>query len=124
MAQIATLGTTLAITQPAFAADTLQAQSSLEIRSMDNSLAVPPYGMEATDIFYPPAFQGSWKVLSKTVDITAPCGYELFTGGKAGYDNAVQNEIKDGGDLNYKARFITLNGGEDAGGTYTAADRE
>ena len=49
---------------------------------------------------------------------------ELFTGGKAGYDNAVQTEVKEGNDLEYKARFVTQSGGEESSGTYVAADRE
>jgi hypothetical protein len=56
----------------------------------DNSLARLAYGMEAPNIFYPPAFAGSWKVVSHTVDIAAPCGFELFTGGRAAYNNAVK----------------------------------
>ncbi|KAL9184417.1 hypothetical protein ACHAXT_002503 [Thalassiosira profunda] len=80
--------------------------------------------MEAPDIFYPSYFLGSWKAVSKTKDIIAPCGMELFTGGKASYDNAVQTEIKGGDDLLYKARFVTQTGGEELGGTYVAADRE
>lgn len=129
LAQIAALTTasTFMLSQPAFAADIL------EERFTENSV-IPPLGspwvrqkaytMEASDIFYPDYFQGSWKAYSKTVDINAPCGYELFTGGQKGYDKAVQTEIKDGDALEYKARFITQTGGEDAGGSYVAADRE
>lgn len=124
LAHIAALATALTINQPAYSSDTAQSQYTLEARSAENSLAPPPYGMEASDIFYPPAFQGSWKAVSKTVEIIAPCGFELFTGGKAGYDNAVQKEVTEGNDLEYKARFVTLSGGEDSGGTYLAADRE
>ena len=100
----------------------VQTQSILEERSVENALTVPSYGMEASDIFYPSYFGGSWNALSKTVDISAPCGFQLFTGGETGFNNAVQNEIKDGNDLKYRARFIpqTGDGGE---GTYIA-DRE
>lgn len=124
LANIAALASALAISQPACSADVVQSQGTLEERSVQNSLAPPPYGMEVSDIFYPPAFQGSWKAISKTTDIIAPCGFELFTGGKAGYDSAVQTEVKEGNDLEYKARFVTLGGGENAGSTYVAADRE
>jgi len=131
MSQIAALVTTLAVpSKPAHSAveaPNRLAQDILESRSAENSLTVPPYGMESNDIFYPPNFRGSWKVYSKTADIVAPCGYELFTGGKTGYDNAVQSEIRDDGkgDLYYKARFVTLSGGEEGGGgSYIAADRE
>jgi len=126
LAQIAALTTALTTAnQPAYSSDATQLQSTLEARSAENSLVPPPYGMEASDIFYPPSFLGSWKALSKTTDIIAPCGFELFTGGKAGYDNAVQTEVKEGNDLEYKARFVTLSGGEGgSGSTYIAADRE
>jgi hypothetical protein len=81
--------------------------------------------MEAPDIFYPPAFAGSWKVVSRTVDIAAPCGFELFTGGRAAYDNAVKTEISERSDLEYRARFVVPpSGGEDAGGARLVADRE
>ena len=78
--------------------------------------------MEASDIFYPSYFGGSWNALSKTVDISAPCGFQLFTGGETGFNNAVQNEIKDGNDLKYRARFIPQTG-DGREGTYIA-DRE
>ncbi|KAL7542245.1 hypothetical protein ACHAXR_012948 [Thalassiosira sp. AJA248-18] len=131
LARIAAMTTSLTINQPAYSAD--QSQNILEARSSENSL-LPPlgsqwspekfYGMEATDIFYPPGFQGIWKAYSKTAEINAPCGFELFTGGKAAYDNAVQTEINEGNDLQYKARFITQSGGGEPGGTYVIADRE
>lgn len=127
LAHIAALTTALTISdQPAYSTDTTQSQQigPLEARSFENSLAPPPYGMETSDVFYPTAFQGGWKALSKTVDIIAPCGFEVFTGGKAGYDNAVKTEVTEGNDLEYKARFVTLSGGDNAGGTYVAADRE
>lgn len=126
LANIAALATSIAISQPAFSADTTsQSQAILEARSAENSLAVPPYGMEGSDIFYPPSFLGTWKVLSKTLEVNAPCGYQLFTGGQAAYNSTVQSEITDGKDLEYKARFVTETGGEESGGgTYIAADRE
>eukprot|EP00804_Cyclotella_cryptica_P029078 CCRYP_005264-RA/>CCRYP_005264-RA protein AED:0.17 eAED:-0.10 QI:0/0/0/1/1/1/2/0/344 len=99
-------------------------QSILETRILENSLSPPPYRMEATDIFYPTYFQGSWKASSKTCEIYAPCGFELFPGGKAGYDSAVQKEIKDGEVLEYKARFVQRSSGGDNESFYIAADRE
>jgi hypothetical protein len=125
LAHIAALTATLSIPNPAISVDgTSQLQLSLEARSVENSLSAPPYGMEATDIFYPPSFLGNWKVLSRTVDIIAPCGYELFTGGKAGFDNAFKAEVTGGDALEYKARFVSRSEGSDSGETYIVADRE
>ena len=95
--------------------------STLEKRIIDNEFTTPPYGMEAPDIYYPTYFQGSWKALSKTTDIFAPCGFDLFPGRQAGYDNTVQKEIKGGYVLEYKARFVQASSGDTA---YIAADRE
>lgn len=108
LSQIAVLSSTL-IPQSANAEEDIitQLQNSLEERSINNSLAAPSYGLEISDIFYPSSFQGSWNALSKTADIIAPCGFQLFTGGESGYNNAVQSEIKDHNDLIYKARFIS-----------------
>jgi hypothetical protein len=36
----------------------------------------------------------------------APCGYELFGGGKIGYDATYQREVVDGNALEYRARFV------------------
>lgn len=93
-------------------------QSTLEKRILANSLAPPSYGMEATDIFYPKTFQGNWKALSKTTNVFAPCGFELFPGGESGYDNTVQKEIKGNDVLEYRARFVG------SGDDLTIADRE
>ena len=97
-----------------------QLQNSLEERLANSNTMSPSYGMEISDIFYPSSFQGSWNVLSKTVDIIAPCGYELFTGGEKGYQNAVKEITDRNNDLRYRARFIP-SGDED--GT-CIADRE
>ena len=59
---------------PANAADVdviTQLQNSLEERLANSNAMSPSYGMEISDIFYPSSFQGSWNVLSKTVDIIA-----------------------------------------------------
>ena len=85
--------------------------------------------MEETDIRYPSYFQGTWNAVSKTANVYAPCGYELFSGGKAAYDNTIQKEVAEGETLQYRARFVrgddSLNGGgEKGGGVYIAADRE
>jgi len=76
LAQIAVLSSYTLIPQSANAEEDIitQLQNSLEERSVENSLAAPSYGLETSDIFYPPSFQGSWNVLSKTADIIAPCG--------------------------------------------------
>ena len=93
----------------------------LEKRIMENAIAPPPYGMEATDIFYPSYFQGNWRALSKTTNINAPCGFELFPGGQTAYENTVQKEIKENDVLEYKARFVQSTLGDQPS---TIADRE
>ncbi|KAL7547990.1 hypothetical protein ACHAWF_011266 [Thalassiosira exigua] len=116
---------TLTASRPAHSAELARSAGTLEARSTENSLAPPPYSMEASDIFYPALFQGSWKVVSRTADVIAPCGMQLFTGGQAAYDNVVQTEVKEGSALEYRARFVTQSGGDESGGgTYVAADRE
>jgi hypothetical protein len=92
--------------------------SSLEKRLVENSLAAPQYGMQATDIFYPAYFQGNWKASSKTIKIYAPCGFDLFPGGQSAYDNTVQKEINGNDVLEYKARFVS------SGDDVIIADRE
>jgi hypothetical protein len=108
------------------AAYAAESSSLLETRLQENSIAPPPYGMESaeTDIFYPQYFKGSWKAISKTKDIQAPCGIQLFTGGKAGFDSATQKEVIEGDTLQYRARFIEQIRSDDASSSYIAADRE
>lgn len=103
-----------------------ESSSVLETRLQENSIAPPPYGMESaeTDIFYPQYFKGSWKAISKTKDIQAPCGLQLFTGGKAGFDSATQKEVIEGDTLQYRARFIEQIRSDNASSSYIAADRE
>lgn len=98
----------------------------LEARLQENSIDRPPYGMEATDtdIFYPSYFLGKWRAASKTLDIQAPCGFQLFAGGQAGFDSVTQKEVIEGDVLQYEARFITQSRGDDASTSYIAADRE
>lgn len=87
----------------------MQADSSdleiglLESRVTENLLSPPSYGMETSDIFYPSWFKGSWKIVSKTTDVQAPCGTTLF-GGNATYERA-RSEI--GTALSYDSRFIS-----------------
>ncbi|KAL7444171.1 hypothetical protein ACHAXM_009298 [Skeletonema potamos] len=121
LSQIALVSSTPCLLLPAYAAENI-----LEARLQENSIDPPPYGMEATDtdIFYPSYFLGSWAAVSKTLDIQAPCGFQLFTGGKAGFDSAVKKEVIEGDVLRYKARFITQSRGDDASTSYIAADRE
>ena len=112
------------VAAPALAADTATAQqrSSLEARSAENIATFPDYGMDGSDIFYPPWFLGSYKAVSTTKQVFAPCGTDLFTGGKAAYDNVIETEVQKGDALEYKARFIQqLADGETS---YVAADRE
>ena len=120
LAQLALLSSTPKLL-PANAAENI-----LEARLKENSIAPPTYGMEGsdTDIFYPTYFLGSWKAVSSTIDIQAPCGFQLFTGGKAAFDSVTQKEIQEGDTLQYKARFITQSVGDDINNSYTAADRE
>ena len=102
------------------------AENILEARLHANSIDPPTYGMESsdTDIFYPEYFLGSWKATSSTIDIQAPCGYQLFAGGKAAFDSATQKEVIEKDALQYKARFITQSRADDASTSYIAADRE
>ena len=112
------------VAAPALAADTATAQqrSSLEARSAENIATFPDYGMDGSDIFYPPWFLGSYKAVSTTKQVFAPCGTDLFTGGKAAYDNVIETEVQKGDALEYRARFIQqLADGENS---YVAADRE
>lgn len=119
------LSTSVAVlNRPALAADTAttQQRSSLEARSTDNIATFPEYGMDGSDIFYPPWFLGSWKAVSTTKQVFAPCGTDLFTGGKAAYDSVIETEVQKGDALEYRARFIEqLADGETS---YVAADRE
>ena len=119
---LAQLGLVSSTPLAVYAADS----SVLEARLQENSIAPPPYGMESAeaDIFYPQYFKGSWKAISKTKDIQAPCGLQLFTGGKAGFDSATQKEVIEGDTLQYRARFIEQIRSDDASSSYIAADRE
>jgi len=115
--------TVAALNRPALAADTASTQqrSCLETRSADNIATFPDYGMDGADILYPSWFLGSWKAVSTTKRVFAPCGTDLFTGGKAAYDNVIETEVQKDDALEYRARFIEqLADGE----TYVAADRE
>lgn len=109
----------LSSTLIASSANAYDEESTLQKRILDNVLSSPSYGMEATDIFYPSYFQGSWKASSKTTNIYAPCGFDLFPGGQSAYDNTVQKEIRGGDVLEYKARFVAS-----ADDNVVIADRE
>ena len=95
---------------------------SLEARSAENIATFPDYGMDGSDIFYPPWFLGSYKAVSTTKQVFAPCGTDLFTGGKAAYDNVIETEVQKGDALEYRARFIEQLADGDT--SYVAADRE
>ena len=99
--------------------------SLLESRYQQQDNYPPPtYGMEFPDIYYPPSFLGTWRAVSKTIDVQAPCGYDLFTGGKEAYDVIYATEVEGGKGLEYSARFIssTLAGGSEE--IVIVADRE
>lgn len=99
--------------------------SLLESRYQQHDKYPPPtYGMECPDIYYPPSFLGTWRAVSKTIDVQAPCGYDLFTGGKEAYDATYDTEVKVGKVLEYGARFISssLAGGNEE--IVIVADRE
>lgn len=82
--------------------------SLLESRYQQHDDYPPPtYGMECPDIYYPPSFLGTWRAVSKTIDVQAPCGYDLFTGGKEAYDTTYDIEVRGGKLLEYGARFIS-----------------
>jgi hypothetical protein len=80
--------------------------------------------MEFPDIYYPPSFLGTWRAVSKTIDVQAPCGYDLFTGGKEAYDVIYATEVEGGKVFEYSARFLssTLAGGSEE--IVIVADRE
>lgn len=120
LSKIALSATLITNTKNSNAIDTVN-EYTLEKRLQENSLATPSYGMEATDIFYPSYLLGSWKASSKTTNIFAPCGYELFPGGQSAYENTVQKEIQGHDILEYKARFINF--AQDTS-TVVIADRE
>jgi hypothetical protein len=83
--------------------------------------------MECPDIYYPPSFLGTWRAVSKTIDVQAPCGYDLFTGGKEAYDATYDTEVKGGKVLEYGARFISSSlagGGGSEEIVIVVADRE
>ena len=93
----------------------------LESRVDENVLAPPPYGMERPDISYPAWFQGTWKVVSTTASVEAPCGVDLF-GSNATYA-AAQKEV--GTTLNYDCRFVPpSSSGGNGDATVLIADRE
>ena len=98
--------------------------------SSSSSYAPPSYGMEAPDVYYPSHFLGTWRATSITTSIEAPCGYDLFGGGKAGYDETYRSEVTGGIALEYRARFVPSSrdsGGIGIGGSASAvvvADRE
>jgi len=74
----------------------------LESRVDENVLAPPPYGMERSDISYPAWFRGTWKVVSTTASVEAPCGVALF--GTNATFAAAQREV--GTTLQYECRFV------------------
>lgn len=80
----------------------------------ENLLSPPPYGLETSDIFYPEWFRGSWRVVSETKDVQAPCGIALF-GGNSTFSRA-KAEI--GTFLKYESRFVVDGNGN------IVADRE
>ena len=42
--------------------------------------ARPSYGLDASDVYYPDFFEGSWRTTSAAVDVQAPLGAALFGG--------------------------------------------
>ena len=42
--------------------------------------ARPSYGLDASDVYYPDFFEGSWRTTSTAVDVQAPLGAALFGG--------------------------------------------
>ncbi|GKY98735.1 hypothetical protein MPSEU_000829800 [Mayamaea pseudoterrestris] len=91
----------------------------LETRVTENVLSEPPYGMEASDVYYPERMAGTWKVASNTTSVLAPCGLALF-GGNVTYQKAL-SEI--GTTLEYTSRFVPVSTGSDEM-KYCIADRE
>ena len=63
-----------------------------------------------------------WAASSRTKDVLAPCGFELFTGSRDTYDKTIASEVDKGLTLEYRARFVSQTSPD--GESYTAADRE
>merc|ERR1719293_173883 len=89
---------------PAFAA--VEKGEILEARFSPDVISPPDYTLEGSDIFYPLYFQGVWAASSRTKDVLAPCGFDLFTGGKDAYEGTIASEIDEGRGLEYRARFV------------------
>ena len=67
------------------------------------TLAQGSYGLDAPDVYYPDFFEGTWRVTSKAIEVSAPCGAPLF-GGKASLA-AARAELE-AAPVVYEARWI------------------
>ena len=111
--------TTTTISPPSWSPNTDLPLGLLETRVNENVNSPVPYGMEGSDILYPAWFKGTWKAVSTTTEVFAPCGIPLF-GGNITYQAALDDI---GNQLRYECRFLR-GGPTGTTTTTTIADRE
>ena len=64
----------------ALPSDNAGALTTLRRRVGQKTLAQGSYGLDAPDVYYPDFFEGTWRVTSKAIEVSAPCGAPLFGG--------------------------------------------
>ncbi len=64
----------------ALPSDNAGALTTLRRRVGQKTLAQGSYGLDAPDVYYPDFFEGTWRVTSRAVEVSAPCGAPLFGG--------------------------------------------
>ena len=96
---------TAAAASPALAlpSDNAGALTTLRRRAGQRTGALPSYGLDARDVYYPDWFSGLWRVESKAIDVSAPLGPGLF-GGNASLAAAVKE--LDAPPVVYEARWV------------------
>ena len=87
----------------ALPSDNAGALTTLRRRVGQKTLAQGSYGLDAPDVYYPDFFEGTWRVTSKAVEVSAPCGAPLF-GGNASLA-AARAELE-AAPVVYEARWI------------------
>ena len=87
----------------ALPSDNAGALTTLRRRVGQKTLAQGSYGLDAPDVYYPDFFEGTWRVTSKAIEVSAPCGAPLF-GGNASLA-AARAELE-AAPVVYEARWI------------------
>ena len=72
--------TCMTLATAALPSDNAGALTTLRRRVGQKTLAQGSYGLDAPDVYYPDFFEGTWRVTSKAVEVSAPCGAPLFGG--------------------------------------------